>query len=452
MSAVDDLIGLSDRHDIMSAADEVELVDLQLCAARERFADHTERIGILRRRAQDTGVASIARIEDLVPILFAHSTYKSYPVDWLHRGRWDRMTRWFATVSATPMDNVDLDDVADVDDWLDRLVAAGHFAFTSSGTGGRVSFVDQSELDVDRVGRLLAIQFGWPRPAPITRERAVFFLTASKGSGRIVYGFQAQSRFHARPGEAYALSEEPIRLGDLNRLMVLEASIVAGTASPSDLQEYQMRVSQNGPELEAAFERFAEKMLRYRNEPIVFQGQWPQMNRLVELMHDQGIPDGGWHPESIFFIGGGTKGVPLPVDYRERIERFLAPGRHYRGYGMSENTTHAPMCEVGRYHTAPWQIMFVLDEAGEVAAPRDAGPVTGRGAMMDLAWDGHWGGLIGGDWITVDYGRCGCGRPGPTVEDSVMRYADVIGTVDDKISCAAAMDAYVRRALSGRTD
>ena len=71
---------------------------------------------------------------------------------------------------------------------------------------------------------------------------------------------------------------------------------------------------------------------------------------------------------------------------------------------------------------------------------------------MDLGWDGHWGGIIGGDWITVDYGRCGCGRPGPTIEDSVERYSDRIGADDDKLNCAAALDMYVRSALRGVAD
>ena len=164
MAAVDELLALSELPDIMLAADQIDLASLQLAAAGERFVDHRERIGILSRRADDMGVDDITSREDIVPLLFAHTTYKSYPQPWLQEGRWDRMTRWFATVSATPMDGVDLDVVTDVDDWLDRLAAAEHHVFTSGGTSGRCSFIDQSALDVDRVGRMLALQFGWPDP------------------------------------------------------------------------------------------------------------------------------------------------------------------------------------------------------------------------------------------------------------------------------------------------
>jgi hypothetical protein len=447
VTAIDELLALGELPDIMTAADVTDLAELQLAAARERFADHRQRIGILRRRAEDSGVTDIAGPDDLVPLLFPHSTYKSYPAKWLTDGQWDRLIRWFGTVSATPMDGVKLDGVADVDDWLDRLAAAGHHVFSSSGTSGRASFVDQNSLDVDRVGRLLAKQFGWPDPVPITNEWAVFYLVPARGPGRITYGFQAQARWQARKGTAFALTDVPIRLGHLNRLTALEAAISAGTATPADIADFNALRSQQLPDLTDAFLSFGERMLEFRDSPIAFQGQWPQAYRLMTLLREQGVPDGGWHPKSVIFIGGGTKGVPLPPDYREQLASFFGGARHYRAYGMSENSTHAPMCEAGRYHTPPWQIVYVLDETGEHAAPRDSGPVTGRGAAMDMAWDGHWGGLIGGDWVTVDYGRCACGRPGPSIADSVVRYADVSGGPDDKLSCAAAIDVYIRAAL-----
>jgi hypothetical protein len=449
LTAIDEVLALAELPDIMTAADQVDLRKLQLAAARERFAQHRQQIDILRRRAEDSGISEIKDESDLVPLLFPHSTYKSYPARWLTDGRWDRLTRWFGTVSATPMDGVAVDGITDIDDWLDRLAAAGHHVFSSSGTSGRSSFVDQNELDVNRVGRLLAKQFGWPEPVPITNEWAVFYLAPSRGPARITYGFQAQARWQARKGAAFALTDVPMRLGQLNRLTVLEASITAGTATPTDIADFNALRSRQ-PDMTDAFLRFGEKMVEFKESPIAFQGQWPQAYRLMTLLRKRGVPDGGWNPKSVIMIGGGTKGVPLPPDYREQLARFFGGARHYRCYGMSENSTHAPMCAAGRYHTPPWQIVYVLDETGEHVAPRDSGPVTGRGAVMDVAWDGHWGGLIGGDWVTVDYGRCACGRPGPGISDNVVRYADVIGGQDDKLSCAAAFDVYVRSAL--RTD
>ena len=121
MSAVDELLELAARDDPMLAADQADLPLLQLEAARERFAELRPRIRVLDQRAKDVGVSDIGKLDDLVPTLFAHTAYKSYPKSFVDKGQWDRLTLWFSTVSAAPMDGVDLDGVADVDDWITRL-------------------------------------------------------------------------------------------------------------------------------------------------------------------------------------------------------------------------------------------------------------------------------------------------------------------------------------------
>ncbi|UXX91458.1 hypothetical protein N7U49_02110 [Streptomyces sp. AD2-2] len=55
------------------------LRELQLEAAREAFAAHRERIPLLRTRADECGIREIERPDDLVPLLFSHTSYKSYP-------------------------------------------------------------------------------------------------------------------------------------------------------------------------------------------------------------------------------------------------------------------------------------------------------------------------------------------------------------------------------------
>ena len=34
---------------------------------------------------------------DVVPLLFVHSAYKSYPENWLMEKKWDRLGRWLDT-------------------------------------------------------------------------------------------------------------------------------------------------------------------------------------------------------------------------------------------------------------------------------------------------------------------------------------------------------------------
>jgi hypothetical protein len=73
------------------------------------------------------------------------------------------------------------------------------------------------------------------------------------------------------------------------------------------------------------------------------------------------------------------------------------------------------------------------------------GEIEGRAAFVDLSLDGRWCGLISGDKIRVDYGKCACGHEGPTVAREITRYADLPG--GDKITCAGTIDAYIRGAV-----
>lgn len=452
MSAVDDLLALAAVDDPIATRDSVDVDELQLEAARERFADLRQRVRILDQRASDTGVESIEKLTDLVPTLFAHTAYKSYPQSFVDKGRWDRLTLWFSTVSANPMDGVDVTDVQDVDDWIARLEAAGHFVFSSSGTSGKASFVDQSQGDIDRIADLLTRIWGWPSAPPRDNSRPLFSLTPSAGPARLVYAFQAQAKYTGRPDAIYTLTDEPIRMGELNRIMRLQQALASGQATPAQVAEFEAGISDRAEDMRENYRRIARALDAHRHEPIVFHGSWPQVWALMEACRELGIAEGGFHPDSIYLGSGGTKGLALPDDYQEQVARFFAGARRYRGYGMSETSTHSPVCEDGRFHVPPWLTLFVLDETGDNLRWAPSGPVTGRAAYWDPVWDSHWGATISGDWITADYGRCSCGRPGPTVGDDIRRAKDVIGIEDDKISCAGAVEAYVRGAITTAAD
>lgn len=68
-----------------------ELLPLQLEAANELFQDRLGRIRLLQNRADEAGITEVKTREDLVPLLFAHTAYKSYPEGWLVEQKWDRL-------------------------------------------------------------------------------------------------------------------------------------------------------------------------------------------------------------------------------------------------------------------------------------------------------------------------------------------------------------------------
>ena len=128
-----------------------DLRDLQLAAMKERFAERSTQIRLLRRRADDMGVETINRHADMIPLLFAHQIYKSYPEQFIDNGRWKHLATWLQTLSSNPVSDIDMTGVEDVDAWMGKLRDAGHYVFSSSGTSGKCSFINQTRTDLDSV-------------------------------------------------------------------------------------------------------------------------------------------------------------------------------------------------------------------------------------------------------------------------------------------------------------
>src|SRR3546814_12193649 len=65
---------------------------------------------------------------------------------------------------------------------------------------------------------------------------------------------------------------------------------------------------------------------------------WGTAWQVVEALRARGIKDGDFHPDTIFSVGGGTKGAKLPEDYKEKIFRFfnLTSDRVPNSYAMVE--------------------------------------------------------------------------------------------------------------------
>lgn len=440
-NAVEEILALAERDDPMAVA-RADIEELQIAAMRQRFADQRESIRALARRAEEKGITVIDRPTDIVPLLFSHTVYKSYPESLVAAGRWDHMLTWFGTVSALSTDGVDVDGVTDVDEWVARLEAGGHFVLGTSGTNGKSSFLDQSANDVDRIASVVTRILGWPDRITPAHDRVVAMLMPSEGPTNSVYLFRAYEREFARPDLAFAI-DEPLSLGHLSRMATMRQAMALDTVAPKDIAAMERDATERARRMAGAMTRLADAILDHRQDPQIIKGLWSRAWAVLERARERGIPAGGFHPETFTEFGGGLKGASLPDDYREQLQHFFAPARAARNYGMAEISTTFPMCESGRYHCWPWNTLFVLDESGERLAAHDGRTATGRVAVYDPIPEGRWGGLVGGDRVTVDFGACQCGRPGPSIEDTVVRYSDLNGE-DDKLTCSGSVEAYIR--------
>jgi hypothetical protein len=424
-----------------------DLLPRQLQAARELFKERIDQISLLRKRAEEAGITEINSLNDLVPLLFAHTAYKSYPQTFIDNGRWDRMLQWMSTLSVASLKNVDVTDVKDVDDWLDRLWAAGHRVIATSGSSGKCSFLNHSVHDANMKKRHFRYAVGWPF-VRANADRAMFWLGPLKGPNSAIEAAQFNAENFARPGSVFALSDQRLRIADISRMAVMRKKMADGTATPQEIAQLEAEAIAKSNESKDALRVLIDKILVRRHEPILVTGLWAQHMAIVKYARERGIADGDFHPQTIINAGGGIKGVALPPDYKEQVAKFYGNVIRPGAYGMTELAQLLPRCEAGHYHRAPGMIMLVLDAPGErllTEADAKDGLAEGRFAFLDLLYEGRWGGLITGDKVTVDFRHCACGRPGPTLLDNITRFAQV--GEDDHIGCAGTIDGYIRGML-----
>ncbi|WP_405720423.1 hypothetical protein OG607_07885 [Streptomyces sp. NBC_01537] len=438
-----DLITDPDDAYNRSAAD---LEPLQLRAAQALFEERREQIPLVGRRAEDAGIDEIRSLDDLVPLLFAHTVYKSYPQSFFDQGRWDRMLRWLDTLSVDSVVDVDVEGVADVDDWLDRLWAAGHQVLATSGTTGKCSFLNHTRGDGERKRRHIRHTHGWPLIAS-SPQWPFFWLGPMAGYSSAVEAAVINAENWARPGLVHALTDKPLRISDVSRMAAFRKRMADGTATPEEITAIRDESAARAVEGRDALRRLADELLDRRHEPVWVSGMWAQHMAIIDRARERGIPDGDFHPGSVVGAGGGTKSVALPPDYRDQVARFYGEVLRPASYGMTELGQQLPRCEAGRYHRAPGLITLILDPPAEkLLGPEQAsgdGLVQGRFAFLDLSHEGRWGGVITGDRVTVDHSeRCACGRYGPTFLDDISRIAQP--GEDDHIGCAGTIDSYIR--------
>lgn len=436
------LVNAEDRFDHSHA----DLRETQVEALDERFQERRDRIRLLAHRAREAGTTEIRGRDDMVPLLFPHSVYKSYPESFLIEEQWDRLGKWLGTVSPYPISPIEASDITDIDDWIERLQANGHYVSCSSGTTGKSAMLLASDKDMAWSRTDTVNVFSWGSGVKPTRDRRMIGVgpVATVPKNMVIAGAQ-QAAFGDPAKERFRLPIPPITVGSLTKMVVLRRKIADGTAPPEELAEFERTSLQRQETLDKAMIAGADALIEYRDEKLYIAGLWNALYQVAKIVRDRGYSAKDFHPDNCIYVGGGLKRAQLPPDYQEFVHQtFNIPAdREFQNYSMQELNSGMPKCRNGnRYHVPPWIVPFVLDDEGNTLLPHETGEIEGRAAFFDLSLDGRWGGIITGDKISLDFSPCACGNKGPSVRDNIVRYADIKG--DDKIGCAGTVDAYVR--------
>lgn len=414
-------------------------------AVDRRFKERRDQVPVLARRAADEGITEVGCLEDLIPLLFPHTVYKSYPVQLIDNGRWSQMNRWLDSVSTHRIE-VDVDGATDVDDWLVRLAAAGHYVSASSGTTGKSSFLTKSMADLDVTVTNHVAELG---DAGVAQDGSWNVMSLSPDVGNVVSAHMAKemAKF-AKPDQIPRFPSAPRSEGHqayMTRMVRLRRALADGTATPDEIADLEAEQARREAETVERLAYNADQLLARPDERVLFGTMMALAWRFTEVLREHGAEPGTLTGDNAVFMAGGTKGAVVPPDAETQIKAMwnISDERFVQHYSMQEINLAMPKCSEGRYHTRDGLVLLVLDEPGEKLAPvSEDGTVDGRAAFFDLSIDGRWGGTISGDHIHARLRGCPCGLPGAAIDQRIERYS---GTVDgDKITCAGTMDAYVR--------
>jgi hypothetical protein len=426
------------------------LQELQRDALRARFTELRNEIPLLRRVADELDVQRVDTVDDVVPLLFDHAFYKSYPVSLIDRKRFGDLTRWLSRLTTIDLTDLDAGECRCLDDWFMLMDAQTPLRVChSSGTSGSFSLVPWTQAEFDTLGAAFAAvfiqDFGVDEDCRQTAPIEVVFPYFRHGSAMVTRLNDAIAT-HVAKGEEHFHAALPSRLSSdvmylAGRLREANAKGTVRQLNPDPSllarkEEFDALLTSMPQLLQEFLDRVTRELAGRR---IFTVAVWHTVHNLALAGLAAGRR-GVFAPDSVLALGGGAKGMVQPDGWEDEVVEFFGAKRIRPGYGMSEITLAARECEHGLYHFNPWLIPFVLDSESGAALPR-TGTATGRAAFFDLALTTRWGGFITGDKVTVRYEPCPCGQTTAGCESGIERFgAGHDG--EDKITCAATDTAH----------
>ena len=343
--------------------DELEL--LQREAMARRFADHRERIAMVRKLADRLGIKQVREFDDVVPLFFAHTAFKSYPAALLDKKRFDLMTKWLDKLTTHDLSKVDVAGCDSIDEWIDRLDAQTPLeVITSSGTTGTISIIPKEKAGAIQgmeLWKMFLFQRFGKEPTPEELDPQVDVIWPNYAKGKLGHlriadmlkrSFTGgdESRFHALYSEeVYAdlmfLASKLRRAasrGELDRVQV-DPKLLARKS------EFEAMEARRPQEMAAFFERCTQQLAGKR---VFMTGAYHLMYELAAEGLKRGVKN-VFAKNSAILTGGGLKGFVLPENYMEVIQEFLGVDRIQEGYGMSEISAFHWACDRGTITFSP---------------------------------------------------------------------------------------------------
>lgn len=417
-----------------------------------RFKAAYEHIPMVKKLADGQGVSSVDRVEDVVPLLFEHTMYKSYPISLLGNRRFDMLTGWLNKLTSVDLSKVDVKGCDSIDGWLDAVFdQSGLDVMTSSGSTGTMSFLPRTAQDYAkglRSNRVTELQTFGQAPTDTALNGVFHVIWPNYADGHVSSfrsgQYQKAAMAGGREDHFHPLYHEK-GSSDLMWLAAqMRAAAARGDASrieaPPSLLARREELAKQQAGMQGRQQSFIGEVAEQLKGQLVYCiGPTYPLWQVAQRGMDKGATC-EFAPGSFIGTAGGAKGMPLPADWEDTVSTFFGT-RVQRFYGMSEIRGLHKMCSEGHYHVQPWVVPFVLDPDTSELKPR-TGLQKGRAAFFDLSVGGNWGGLISGDEVEIHFSEpCKCGQSTVHILGGIQRYSEKNGG-DDKITCAATPQAH----------
>jgi hypothetical protein len=428
------------------------LSELQKEAMILRFEASRDTIPMLTKLADKQDITSISEIDDVLPLMFEHNVYKSYPSFLLETGDYAKLTQWLNRLTPYDISGLDCSACDSIHSWMDAIAEQTELdPITSSGTTGTMSFTPKDRKDwktfIEGGFRAQLLQtFGQPpTDEDINGKLHVCWPGHSDGHTAFYRSPVYYKQYFAQDDDNYF---HPLMdsVGDTD-LMYLAARIRAAQARGDSRPNVPANLLARRDELGASESERPEKAKEWAKTLVELDGERVFLMAPAEVFYDiakDALAEGrkcNFAPNSSVQAASGNKGSALPDNSKEVIDEFLNfSGDYGYFYSFSEQIGVHVQCEHGRLHLAPWSIPLILDPDTSELLPRE-GRHRGRAAFFDVAMNGAWGGLITGDSVEIDWSDCPCGRTTPHLSDSISRLSAADGG-SDKISCTATPEAH----------
>lgn len=424
----------------------------RLAAIQMRFEKLKDRVPMLTKLAEEEQISEIKTIEDLAPLLFHNTVYKSYPVGWLEKNNFKRLTNWLDKLTSHDLSGVDTAGCELIEDWLELMWRETPLQVNySAAKGGKMSFNPREKEDWQIYTQLFmnvlqpfSEDLSW-KPLVRGKDKVPVFHWGPKKSGRPMS--RLIEVYEQWFGEGLVIT--PMEQMDADLMSIagrLEAAAKKGekgklTVNPRVLKmkEQILKVREDMPKLEEAM--FQDLVTNYRGQRVIMFGTRGHLFKLVEGCEKRKLKS-AFAPGSVFLYGSFFMGEE-PENWEERTREALGLKKEsmMEVYGMSEVLNFFDRCEDGHYHLPVTLVPYVLNPESGDQYPRK-GVQTGQFAFFDLMADSYWGGFVTGDGVTVNWeGRCPCGRHGAFIEGDVVPLSQMEGG-DDKINCAGSTKAH----------